>query len=338
MRAHLLLCVSLTLLIGLLAPATGHACDVCGCSFNSRRSGPASPLHPDRRPTGGGFILTPTATTLGQGHGTVGFLFEHQRFNSIPAGDAHTLHHQGHEVHGKAHEEFYNLSLGYGLREDLDLFVIVPVVSKTSIEIESHAALGQRGTAAGLGDLRLVGKYRFWEREADAALLLGVKAPTGSTSETGAAGTEFGPELQPGTGSWDLMTGLAVSRSFGHHLAAAGSVRYLARGEGAKDAALGDLFHGTLGVSYALRPFGTHPNLSAALELHHEWALRDHSREQDKVWDSGGTTILLSPGFSAELTEQVSVFWAMPIPVYQNLGGQHEELRYEVITGLAWHF
>ena len=92
------------------------------------------------------------------------------------------------------------------------------------------------------------------------------------------------------------------------------------------------------GVAYALKPFGTHPNLSFVLELHNEWALRDQSREQGQVWDSGGTTILLSSGLFAELTPQFSAFWAMPVPVYQNLGGQHEELTYEVITGCSWHF
>jgi hypothetical protein len=74
------------------------------------------------------------------------------------------------------------------------------------------------------------------------------------------------------------------------------------------------------------------------LELHHEWARRDSNREHDSVEDSGGTTILLSPGLSADLTPNLSAFWAMPIPIYQNLGGQHEELTYEVIAGLSWHF
>jgi hypothetical protein len=283
-------------------------------------------------------ITTPTAHTLGRGHGSVGFLFEAQRFNSIPAGDAHTLHHQGHDVHGKDHEEYYNLSAGYGVLDDLDLYLTAPIVSKTSIEIHEHATLGEKDTATGFGDLRLVGKYRFWKQGLNAALLLGVKAPTGETSDTKDAGDKFEPELQPGSGAWDWMGGIAASKSLGRHVTLANAFRYTARGDGAQESEFGDVFHYDAGVSYAIKPLGEHPNVSVVLELHNEWARRDHSRESDSVEDSGGTTILLSPGLTAELTPNLSAFWAMPIPTYQNLGGQHEELKYEVLAGLSWHF
>jgi len=78
--------------------------------------------------------------------------------------------------------------------------------------------------------------------------------------------------------------------------------------------------------------------VSLVLELHHQWALRDHSRDHDRVLDSGGTTILVSPGVAVDLTESLSAFWSMPFPLYQNLGGEHEELKYELIAGLVWHF
>jgi hypothetical protein len=310
----------------ILGSGPAQACDLCGCSINSRRSG------------AGNFATTPTASTLGRGRGSVGFLFEHQRFNTIPAGDAHTLHHQGHDIHGKNHEEYYSFSAGYGVLDDLDVYLTAPIVSKTSIEVHEHDALGQRGTAGGFGDLRLTGKYRFWDQGVDAALLLGVKAPTGETSDTTDAGGKFEPELQPGSGAWDVMVGVAASRSLGQHVSLANAFRYTARGEGAQESELGDVFHYGAGISFAVRPLGEHPNVSLMLELHNEWARRDSNREHDSVEDSGGTTILLSPGVSADLTPTLSAFFAMPVPIYQNLGGQHEELRYEVLTGLSWHW
>ncbi len=132
--------------------------------------------------------------------------------------------------------------------------------------------------------------------------------------------------------------GLTVSRSIGRHVTFANAFRYAYRGEGAQDEKLGDVFHDDLGVSYALKLLGAHPNVSAVLELHNEWARRDHSRTEDRVLDSGGTTILVSPGLTAEFTKNLSAFWAMPVPIYQHLGGQHQVLKYEVITGLSWHF
>ncbi len=74
-------------------PRSLFACDTCECSFNARQASEQS--------AAGGMITTPTATTLGQGHATVGFLFEHQRFNSIPAGDAHALNGDGHDIQGR---------------------------------------------------------------------------------------------------------------------------------------------------------------------------------------------------------------------------------------------
>ena len=315
--------------------AAGHAvpalaCDACGCSINAHRWA--------NRSSAGAMAITPTATTLDKGHGSAAFSFEHQRFNSIPAEDAHALIDQGHDIHGKDHQELYRLSLGYGVLDDLDLYVIAPIVSKTTIQVDDEDQLGTKDRATGFGDLQVVGKYRFWHEGADAALLLGVKAPTGETSDRNSTQDKFEPEQQPGSGSWDLMTGIAVSRSFAEHVSVASSFQYTTRGEGAQDEKLGDLFHYNLGCSYALKPLGQHPNTSLLLELHNEWALRDHNRKSDKVWDSGGTTVLLSPGISADITDSLSAYWAMPIPIYQNLGGQHEELKFELLTGLSWHF
>jgi len=248
------------------------------------------------------------------------------------------LNDNGHDVHGKDHEEYYNLSLGYGLRNNLDVFLVTPLVSKTSLQIEEAHALGRKEQAAGLGDLRFIGKYRFWEQGVGAAVLLGVKAPTGVTAIHNSVGEKFEPELQPGSGSWDFMTGLTISRSFQRHVTLASAFQYTYRGEGAADEKLGDVFHYDLGVSYALKPLGAHLNLSLVMELHNEWARRDHNRTEDRVLDSGGTTILLSPGISAALTKNLSVFWAMPLPLYQHLGGVHEKITYELLTELSWSF
>lgn len=302
------------------------ACSTCGCSFNPRRA------------KSGAMILTPTGTTLGKGHGTAGFLFEHQRFNAIPASNAHAFHHQGIDVHGKDHEEFYNISLGYGLLDDLDIFIVAPVVSKVSVEVEDHDRLGAKDRATGFGDARIIAKYRFWKEHFDASLLAGLKSPTGATSKKKPSGDKFETEQQPGSGSWDLTAGLAVSKNLGPHWSLASAFQYTTRGEGAQEEKLGDVFHYNAGASYALNPLGRYPNISAVLELHSEWARRDHSREDDRVLSSGGTTVLLAPGLTANFTDSVSAFFSFPVPIFQSLGGEHEELRYETIAGLSWHF
>jgi Putative MetA-pathway of phenol degradation len=307
-----------------------QACDMCACAFNPKKAKANKPS--------GAFITTPTGTTMGQGSASVGFLFEHQRYNKIPAGDAHTLHHQGYDVHGKNHEEAYQFSLGYGVTDDWDVYLLAPIVSRSSTQIHSHRALGADERADGLGDARLVGKVRVWDQAADIALILGVKAPTGETSDKDGTGGKFEPELQPGSGSWDIQTGFAASKGLSDHVSASGGFQYSYRGEGGQAFDAGDVFRLDGGISYALKPLGECPNASLVLELHNQWALRDRNRAGDKVEDSGGTTILLSPGVSADLTPSVTAFFSVPFPVYQNLGGQHEELKYEAIAGFSLHF
>ena len=186
--------------------------------------------------------------------------------------------------------------------------------------------------------MQVAGKYLFWDEGAQAAAILGVKAPTGITSKHDRSDEKFGPELQPGSGGWGVPIGLAVSRGLGDRWFVATGWGYTYRGPGGQGWKAGDVFRYNAGVSYALRSPGRWPNASVSLELHTEWALRDRSREADHVQDSGGTTVLLSPGISANVTPSLTVFASLPVPIYQNLGGQHEELVYEVISGAAWHF
>lgn len=281
---------------------------------------------------------TPTASTLGRGRVAAGFAWQQARYNAIPARDAHELHDDGRDVHGKNHEEMYAVHLGYGLTDHLDLYLIAPLASKTSIQIEEHAHLGRGERADGIGDLRIVGKYRFWRRGIEAAAFLGLKAPTGETSDRDQSGAKFEAEQQPGSGSWDGEFGLALSRSFHRRWSLAAGGQYVLKGEGAQDRKLGDVFRCHVAGGYALRPLGAHPNLSLSVELGYEWAGRDRARGDDHVLDSGGTALFITPGLTTQLSEHLSAFWAMPVPLTQNLGGEHEELKYELLAGVSWRF
>jgi hypothetical protein len=177
-------------------------------------------------------------------------------------------------------------------------------------------------------------QYRFWKRGVELAILAGVKFPTGRTNLKDRVGVKFETEQQPGSGSWDGDFGIAASRSFFKHLSVATSFQYTLRGYGAQNHKSGDVFRYNIGAAYALRRFGQYPNLSLIYELNHEWALRDRSREQKRVLDSGGTAVFGTPGVRAEFTKNISAFWGMPLPIYQNLGGEHEKLRYEIIAGV----
>src|SRR5262249_20335715 len=70
----------------------------------------------------------------------------------------------------------------------------------------------------GFSDLTLWGQYRFFsdkKAQAELAVLLGVKAPTGVTNRVDNQGQLFDAEFQPGTGAWNGLFGLAVTKRFG---------------------------------------------------------------------------------------------------------------------------
>jgi hypothetical protein len=284
----------------------------------------------------GAMVNSPTANMLGKNRALAGFAFDYLRYNSIPAAEAHALHHNGHDVHGKNYETFYNIDFGYGISQDIDVYLSAPIVSKNSIDVHNHgAAQGRKASATGFGDMRLLGKYRFWKKGVEAALITAVKFPTGRTSAKRPNGNKFEIENQPGSGSWDGDFGIAVSRSFKKRFSAASSFLYHLKTPGGQDFNAGDVFQYNAGLSYALRELGNHPNLSLVLELNHRWALKDRSRIFSSVPDSGGTSIFITPGLQADLTRNFSAFCALALPVYQNLGGEHEETVIEVLAGLS---
>jgi hypothetical protein len=286
----------------------------------------------------GATISTPTGTTLGRGRVAASFEFRQERFNKIPARDAHNLHHDGRHIHGKNHEEAYALTAGVGVTEHLDLFLAAPAASRTSTQVDDHGALGRGERSQGLGDVRMLAKYRFWRRGAHASMLAGIKAPTGETSDRDQSGRKFEPEQQPGSGSWDITTGLAVTTLVTPQMALSAACQYVYRGEGAQDVQQGDVIRADLAGSYALKPSGSYPNLKLILELGAQHAGRDRARGDRKVLDSGGVAVLLGPGLLLDVNERLSAYLSVPVPVYQNLGGEHEELKYGLIAGTTWTF
>ena len=296
-----------------------------------------SKLRPGEHISSGPMVNQPTASTLGRHHATAGFEFSYLRFDKIPPAQVHRLHHQGRDIHGKKNEQIYHTHLGFGVLDDLDVYVAAPIVSKTSNQVDDHDRIGEAERSTGFGDMRLIGKYRFWKKLVEAAAIAAVKFPTGKTDNKNRSRAKFETEQQPGSGSWDGEFGIALSRNLWQRISAATSFQYALRGEGAQDRKLGDTFYYNIGASVAVRKLGQYPNLSLVLELNNRWSLRDHSRDADRVLDSGGAIIFLTPGFHLDLSRHVSAFWGMPLPAYQDRGGLHEKTDLAMLAGASVH-
>ncbi len=63
-----------------------------------------------------------------------------------------------------------------------------------------------------------------------------------------------------------------------------------------------------------------------------------HKQEEEKVADSGGTTLLVGPSLKLDANNHTSWFANVLYPAYQDLGGVHQELDFTWTMGgkIAW--
>src|SRR5262245_40600034 len=162
---------------------------------------------------GAGAINTLSATTLDKGQSAFGAVYEFIHFGGLS--DAALIagaQLSGTHDHSIKTIESVALTYAYGVSNDLTVSVRLPWIRRTGIreaEIEDPAQppeIFNRGDNSGVGDMTFLGQYRFYNDRAtrtEAAVLLGVKAPTGVTDRRNNQGELFDAEFQPGSGSWD---------------------------------------------------------------------------------------------------------------------------------------
>ncbi len=345
----------------------------------------AHPVLAHHPSTGGGLgasgsINVISATTLDQGQGAAAVLFELIKLGSLSDETLETL--AGKHVHAHSIDRILSpsLVLAYGVLSDLTVSVRLPLVKREDIREGHHEhvpggpAINEveaRGDSTGIGDLTLLGQYRLLNNRSSgtqAALLVGVKTPTGRTSEHDIHGELFEAEFQPGTGSWDGLFGIAFSQRFGAVSLHASGLYTLAT-EGTQDTDLGDRFHYGVALGYRLagaaaaqrsmyadtHSHGKHRHgsdgphhvdhdrapapalaIDLVLELNGEWSGKQETAgEKDN--NSGGHTLYLSPGIRFSY-DKVSAFASVGIPVVNDLNGFQAEPDWRLFTGLALSF
>ncbi|HEY7645935.1 MAG TPA: transporter [Hyphomicrobiales bacterium] len=346
-------------------------------------AGGASAHHPTGTSGGGsGPIVTISATTLTEGESAISFTFETIQLQALSDDTLIAAAAAHQHVHSLDTINSYALSYAYGVTNDLTVSLRLPWVVRTGIREGHHEhdhdtgeainKVDNLGDTAGVGDLTLLGQYRFYNDRGsgiEAALLAGVKAPTGKTDERTDDGEElFATEFQPGTGSWDGLVGLALTKRAGRWSFDA-NVLYALAGDGAQDTNLGDRLLYNAAVSYRIfgpsaeaEPPHTHEGgshhhhhhdhdqgddhhshdessstaVDLVLELNGEW--NDKTVEGGETDpNSGGNTVYLSPGVRVS-SGDLSGFVSVGIPIVNELNGIQAEPDWRVVTGVSVSF
>lgn len=299
-----------------------YSCDLCSLGGFGGTTGAVNPI---------------SAESPKKNKYTLGYILEYQDWEAVNISKAHELHEEGRDAHARKNDVSNSIFFGYGITDTLSISLQVPYVERRSREVHEEEFLGDGQNSTGLGDSILLGKYKFYDKQFGLAGIFGLKLPTGNTNERNKAGERFEPELQTGTGSLDYMAGITANKKINHLIILDGTVLYHLKTKGDQDYKFGDIIRTTAGATFHVIDRDKKPTLNLLSEVITQFANKD---EQDSktIRDSGGTTIFFAPGISSHVTEQLKTTLSVPVPVFQALGGEHQELDFNVLFSMSYSF
>ena len=301
-----------------------------------------------------GAIMTTPGATLPKGKFVVGVSVQSIEIDDISDAKLEAAGAADEDVHSVDSFLSVHANFAYGLMDNLTVGLSMPYVDRSNIR-EAHSDMGVgeaelAGDSEGIGDMTLFGQYRFFYNEThDAAILAGLKTPSGVTGVREIEGGEFESEQQPGSGSWDPFIGLAYNNSWGK-IGFSGNFLYTFVTEGSQETDLGDIFNYNLALAYRTTiPQGGHDhhehehqgNIIDYIDLVVE--LNGDSRQRVNIAgnseeNTGGHTLYLSPGIRVGLGHSVSLYTSVGIPIVNELNGLQSEPDYRVIGGVSVTF
>ncbi len=234
-------------------------------------------------------------------------------------------------------------SIVFAPHEDATVALTIPFVSKRFRG--SNPMTGERDTleSEGLGDVALVGKYRFFQETGagettEAAVLAGVELPTGR-DDVRDGGVRLPQPLQPGSGSLDAILGGAFTRVDGRWLVNADLIgKFNSEGN---DYRFGNEYHFDVGGQFRVHPARyerfDQTTVNVVGELNGVYAQRD-SFQGDTLSDTGGLKLFATPGLQVIFGENLLAEAAVQLPVFRNLPDSQLREAYRVISGIRIRF
>lgn len=223
-----------------------------------------------------GPIITIPAYTLPKGVKFLGLGTNYTHFDSFSNAQLIRLGRRGEHIHTFRNIFSPSLSTGYGITDNWYVTLNVPYVFKFN-QRTSHGEPLNIGSSIGVGDTTIFSAYRFLKKDdinLHAAFLGGIKIPSGVRRFRDNQGDLFGADDQPGTGSWDPLVGLAISKSFKHFSISTDGL-YKFSTEGTQNTTVGDIV--TFNLATAHRVHATDKILNKIFP--------EHLSDKDLTWD-----------------------------------------------------
>lgn len=249
--------------------------------------------------------------------------------------------------------QIVNLNLDYAINRRWGIMLGLPFVMRDHTHtFDSSTPSGpfiQQAKFNELGDIRLVGKFKFdlASHEAGAGLRFGLKLPTGATNKTMSPPDPLDPNTpvklersgQPGTGSTDGILGAYYFQN-----APGNGWGWFISGQLQSAIATKDEYRPGKEISLDL---GMHyevaQGLNLLLQLNGQHRSRDTGNNANPA--SGGHSLNLSPGLSYALTPQMQLYGYVQLPIVQYMNTDPTEAgsgqlasRWSATIGLTQRF
>ncbi|HUL00827.1 MAG TPA: TonB-dependent receptor [Nitrospirota bacterium] len=251
------------------------------------------------------------------------------------------------EVEKYTINNYLTMGVDYSSSRDWGVNVQVPYIDR------KHSTLGTAsdGSTAGpgggqydshtssFGDIRVIGRYQGFTPQCKFGILYGIKLPTGSFTNMGTSTDPTAPGpvpidrgLQPGTGTTDAILGAYYADGLNQNWDYFTQALFQKALNSRDNYKPGDGFNFNVGLRYAgITAF------SPQLQLNYRYVQHDVGSNADQI-STGGTLLYISPGISASLSQQVSVYAFYQLPLYQDVNGVQLAPKYTASLGVRYSF
>ena len=213
-------------------------------------------------------------------------------------------------------------TVGYGFDANWSVSVRVPVVRRDHLhdlldETPGLPSTPEQWRFTRLGDVQLLARHQGLSTDLTSAYALfgGLKLPTGSIHVVNADGSRAERALQPGSGTTDLVLGVAARHAVGMSQTLIGQASVTQALNTREDFRPGRSIELSAGLSHAFTP-----KVGAVLQVNLRKRERD-SGAQAEPENSGSTTLNLSPGLTLGVGAGSTLYAYVQRPVYQRVNG-----------------
>jgi len=213
----------------------------------------------------------------------------------------------------------------YGVSDRLSINAMMAYVHHTRTVTSAFADVPPT-KVSGIGDAILLLQYKLVQfKESSIYINSGLKIPTGNSEMKDENEIILPADLQPGTGSWDLVfsSGYVKNHFIRPGMSFTSTIvsklnSYSERYNGQQQYKYGNDFQFLLGItdSFILRNIILNPGF-----LFRFWHTSPDKIDDNLFPNTGGTWIYIAPSLNIQFTNNISGFASAEIPVYQNLEG-----------------